>query len=404
MSKVAVRIPFVSSHSAVGTQTHAHPLHSTPLRSTPLYAQAASINPSIPLASVNRIVKRVLPAGVQISKDSKLAFARASGVFVLYVTAACVSLVEMKVRADHWLWEERERPCVGPHAPRAPALHAHHTSRLSRFAIALPYPPPPSPPPLPPLPPRSHYSANDFCQNAGRQTISVDDVLNALRELEFDDMMDPLESFLEGACEWRWSTACALHCVYHHPLFALTFARTFFPLSPRRKQHPPKCPRAHLNSTLSLVLPHSLTQAYNTEAEAKKQDKRAREQARAAAAAKSSSATEANASEGAAASGESSSSAAAAPAAEGEAAAAAVDTAAEVGTEAKVEAVATGGAKEDAGDAMEEDDAAAAPAPAAAAPAATEAAAAAAGDEDLEQGPAKRAKVEESAAAAAPAK
>ena len=46
------------------------------------------IDPSIPLASVSRIVKRVLPSNVQVSKDSKQAFARASGVFVLYVTAA----------------------------------------------------------------------------------------------------------------------------------------------------------------------------------------------------------------------------------------------------------------------------------------------------------------------------
>ena len=39
-----------------------------------------------PQASVNRIVKQVLPPNVQLTKDARAAFTRAAGVFIFYLT------------------------------------------------------------------------------------------------------------------------------------------------------------------------------------------------------------------------------------------------------------------------------------------------------------------------------
>jgi DNA polymerase epsilon subunit 3 len=41
------------------------------------------------------------------------------------------------------------------------------------------------------------FSANDFCKEGKRQTISAQDVLASMKELEFDDFTEPLEQFLE---------------------------------------------------------------------------------------------------------------------------------------------------------------------------------------------------------------
>ena len=47
-----------------------------------------------------------------------------------------------------------------------------------------------------------HYltaTANDVCKDAKRQTISADDVLTALDDLEFGELVEPLKQALEGA-------------------------------------------------------------------------------------------------------------------------------------------------------------------------------------------------------------
>lgn len=41
----------------------------------------------IPHASVVRILKSNLPPGVQLSKESRMAFAKSAGIFVMYLTA-----------------------------------------------------------------------------------------------------------------------------------------------------------------------------------------------------------------------------------------------------------------------------------------------------------------------------
>ena len=67
--------------------------------------------------------------------------------------------------------------------PRPLSLfHVLHLTRLTPHSTRCPH----------------RRRANDFCQNAGRQTVSEDDIFSALRELEFDDMIDPLESFLQS--------------------------------------------------------------------------------------------------------------------------------------------------------------------------------------------------------------
>eukprot|EP00798_Chlamydomonas_sp_ICE-L_P028997 gene28997-32189_t len=40
--------------------------------------------------------------------------------------------------------------------------------------------------------------SNDICKEHKRQTISADDVLKALEELEFDQLLPPLKEFLEA--------------------------------------------------------------------------------------------------------------------------------------------------------------------------------------------------------------
>jgi DNA polymerase epsilon subunit 3 len=79
-----------------------------------------------PQASVQRIVKAALPENCQITKESKAAFSKAAGIFILYLTSC----------------------------------------------------------------------SNDFCQENKRSTISSADIIAALKELDFQDMIGPLEEFL----------------------------------------------------------------------------------------------------------------------------------------------------------------------------------------------------------------
>lgn len=39
--------------------------------------------------------------------------------------------------------------------------------------------------------------ANDFCREAKRQTISAQDVMQAIKELEFGELEEPLREYLE---------------------------------------------------------------------------------------------------------------------------------------------------------------------------------------------------------------
>lgn len=50
-----------------------------------------------------------------------------------------------------------------------------------------------------PLTPHDPHSANDFCREGRRTTISANDVYQALRELDFEEFVEPLRAFLASA-------------------------------------------------------------------------------------------------------------------------------------------------------------------------------------------------------------
>ena len=57
-------------------------------------ADPETVNPvpeemSLPSAAIQRIIKSKLPEGVMIGKEAKVAFSKASSIFILYVTTMC---------------------------------------------------------------------------------------------------------------------------------------------------------------------------------------------------------------------------------------------------------------------------------------------------------------------------
>mmetsp|Transcript_21427 Transcript_21427/g.25860 ORF Transcript_21427/g.25860 Transcript_21427/m.25860 type:complete len:231 (+) Transcript_21427:51-743(+) len=108
------------SPQAAGTET-------TPSKPPPASTGAAALEFEPPLACVRRILKNALPSSTNVGKDASSAFARASGIFVIYLTAC----------------------------------------------------------------------ANDFARENRRQTITANDVLAAVKELDFDEFTPQLTAFLE---------------------------------------------------------------------------------------------------------------------------------------------------------------------------------------------------------------
>jgi len=94
--------------------------------STPSTASSA-LEFEPPLACVRRILKNALPSSTNVGKDASAAFARACGIFVIYITAC----------------------------------------------------------------------ANDFARESRRQTITANDVLASVKELDFDEFSPHLEAFLD---------------------------------------------------------------------------------------------------------------------------------------------------------------------------------------------------------------
>lgn len=47
-------------------------------------------------------------------------------------------------------------------------------------------------------------SANDFCHEAKRSTVSAEDVLAAVEEIEMDQLIEPIQAYLKGKTAiWR---------------------------------------------------------------------------------------------------------------------------------------------------------------------------------------------------------
>ena len=53
----------------------------------------------LPLASITRIVKSRLPEGVQVGKEAKPAFSKASGIFVLYLVSCALDICKESKRS-----------------------------------------------------------------------------------------------------------------------------------------------------------------------------------------------------------------------------------------------------------------------------------------------------------------
>lgn len=61
-------------------------------------ATGAMADFELPQASITRIVKTALPENMQVSREAKLAFSKSAGVFILYLTSACVALARLARR------------------------------------------------------------------------------------------------------------------------------------------------------------------------------------------------------------------------------------------------------------------------------------------------------------------
>jgi len=120
--------------SAASASSSATAITNNIFPNTAITAVAAANNPPSavefepPVACVRRILKKTLPSSSNVGKDAVAAFSRASGIFIIYLTAC----------------------------------------------------------------------ANDFARENRRQTITANDVLAAIKELEFDEFSPELNTFLEG--------------------------------------------------------------------------------------------------------------------------------------------------------------------------------------------------------------
>lgn len=112
-------VPYImSSQSPTSTPT-------SPKKPTEI-PSAVEFDP--PLACIKRILKNTLPESTNVGKDASVAFARACGIFIIYLTAC----------------------------------------------------------------------ANDFAREGKRQTITANDVLAAMKELDFDEFTPDMTLFLEN--------------------------------------------------------------------------------------------------------------------------------------------------------------------------------------------------------------
>ena len=51
-----------------------------------------------PQACIQRVIKSVLPDNAQVMKESKQAFSKAAGIFIIYVTSWCARLASVRAR------------------------------------------------------------------------------------------------------------------------------------------------------------------------------------------------------------------------------------------------------------------------------------------------------------------
>mgnify|MGYP006136805813 CR=1 FL=1 len=139
----------------------------------PEYVVPVPEDMSLPSAAIQRIIKTKLPDGVMIGKEAKVAFSKSASIFILYVTTMCA-----RSRAPRPLPRTRTRVACAlrrSHDRRPSARHLRCPARCS-----------------------AARSANDLAKESRRTTVTAQDVLNALRDLEFDEFLPSMEACLHA--------------------------------------------------------------------------------------------------------------------------------------------------------------------------------------------------------------
>ncbi|KAH8056257.1 DNA-directed DNA polymerase [Aureococcus anophagefferens] len=68
------------------------------LETPPVAAAAATVDFEPPAACINRIVKAALPDSTQVTREAKTAFAKAAGIFIIYLTTCANDVCKDKKR------------------------------------------------------------------------------------------------------------------------------------------------------------------------------------------------------------------------------------------------------------------------------------------------------------------
>lgn len=136
---------------------------------------------TLPQSAIMRIVKSKLPEGMLVGSDTKKAFGKACSLFILYVSTMCAAPRTL-VRCQPWFYAAcTYEPHVACTEIRLPTVHSLLARCVSCVRASL----------------RACVrSAADVAKENNRSTMSANDFLAALRDLEFDDFLSPVEAAL----------------------------------------------------------------------------------------------------------------------------------------------------------------------------------------------------------------
>ena len=142
---------------------------------------------SLPSAAITRIVKSKLPDGVMVGKDTRLALGKSCSIFILYITTMCVAATRMRMGLQ-------QQPIAPKRQAVARCLRPTQQHRSPARA------------------PLAAGSANDLAKEAKRTTVTAQDVINALKELEFDEFVPSIEGCLAGLRHLPFAQASDVGC------------------------------------------------------------------------------------------------------------------------------------------------------------------------------------------------
>ncbi|KAK7232217.1 DNA-directed DNA polymerase [Aureococcus anophagefferens] len=99
------------------------------LETPPVAAAAATVDFEPPAACINRIVKAALPDSTQVTREAKTAFAKAAGIFIIYLTTCANDVCKDKKR------QTVSRPTC---SRRSPKLELEEMKDTLQDFLALP--------------------------------------------------------------------------------------------------------------------------------------------------------------------------------------------------------------------------------------------------------------------------